>query len=287
MKSLCFIEGTHTFVSGADDGSIHALRVDYRSVEGGETSRYGKPTVVRDYQIPLNGASTDSALDSTPEYAVWLYHYRTPSSQSILLAATNKGRILAIDLKNMEIIHSMNNPVHHGTPTTFFVDRKQHWLLLGTNHGILDLWDLRFKLHLRSFGIQTDSRIDRILIHPTKGHGRWVMVSAGGEISVWDIEKMVCREVLRPSTFNSKASKSRPYEAWSPDEENSERILSRFAKDVSEDNALPELQLNPNEQSIGRLAKEENIFILQLTLDFNVPCSRHVPDHGLHEEFAS
>ncbi|KIW63919.1 hypothetical protein PV04_08883 [Phialophora macrospora] len=243
-KSLCFVEGTHTFLSGADDGSIHAVRVDYRSVEGGEISRYGRPSLVRDYTIPDNYA-VDGSDASTREYAVWLYHYRTPSSQSILLSATNKGRILAIDLKNMEIMHSMNNPVHHGTPTTFCIDRKHHWLLLGTNQGILDLWDLRFKLHLRSFGIQTDSRIDRMLIHPTKGHGRWVMVSAGGEISVWDIEKLVCREVMRPSSFNPRVGKPRPYEAWSPDEENSERILARFARQVSEDNTLTGPQLHP------------------------------------------
>ncbi|KIW34168.1 uncharacterized protein PV07_00963 [Cladophialophora immunda] len=244
VKSLCFIEETHTFLSGGDDGSIHALRVDYRSVDGGETSRYGRPSLVRDYLIPSNravdnvGGPEGSAAGSVSEYAVWLHHYRTPNSQSILLAATNRCRILVIDMKNMEIIHSMNNPVHHGTPTTFCVDRKRHWLLLGTSHGILDLWDLRFRLHLRSFGIQTDSRIDRLLIHPAKGHGRWVMVSAGGEISAWDIEKMVCREVLRPSTFSPKGGQTRPYEAWSPDEESSEKILSRFAKEVSENDSL-------------------------------------------------
>ena len=243
VKSLCFVEDTHTFLSGADDGSIQALRVDFRSVEGGETSRYGKPSLVRDYIIPFNH-TLDSSHESIREYAVWLYHYRTPSSQSILLVATNKGHILVIDLKNMEMLHCMNNPDHHGTLTTFCVDRKHHWLLLGTNHGILDLWDLRFNLHLRSFGIQTNSRIDRILIHPTKGHGRWIMVAAGGEISVWDIEKMVCREVVRPSTFSPRPGSFRPYEAWSPDEENSERILARFSKDVTEDSTLTEPQVH-------------------------------------------
>lgn len=257
VKSLCFVEGTHTFISGADDGSIHATRIDYRSADGGEISRYGRPSLVRDYQIPSTEVTKnirnpdDSAPEPTPEYAVWLYHYRTQTSQSILLAATSKCRILTIDMKNMEIIHSMDNPVHHGTPTTFCVDKKHHWLLLGTSHGILDLWDLRFKLRLRSFGIQTDSRIDRILIHPNKGHGRWVMVSAGGEISVWDVEKMVCREVLRPSTFTPRNGNTRAYEAWSPDDETSEKVLSRFAKDLSEDDALVEPQLHPPPSEAG------------------------------------
>lgn len=239
VKSLCFIDSSHTFLSGADDGSIQAVHIDYRSVDGGESSRYGKPSLVRDYQIPSRQSTQtaedqgDGSASSSPEYAVWLYHYRTQSSQSILLAATNKCRTLAIDMKNMEIIHSMDNPIHHGTPTTFCVDKKHHWLLLGTSHGILDLWDLRFKLRLRGFGIQTDSRIDRVLLHPSKGHGRWVMVSAGGEISVWDVEKLICREVFRPGTFKSRSRKSGPYEAWNPDEENSEKILSRFAQELA------------------------------------------------------
>ena len=235
VKSLCCVEGTHTFVSGADDGSIHLVRVDYKSLDGGESSKYGKPRLIRDYQIPpkrnmqQNGDDEDGV-----EYAVWLHHYRTQTSQSILLAATNKCRILAIDLKNMEIVHIMENPMSHGTPTTFCMDRKQHWLLLGTSHGILDLWDLRFKLNLRSFGIQTSSRIDRILIHPTKGHGRWVMVSAGGEISVWDIEKLVCREVLRNSTFEAEDN-LRPYEAFLADGETGERVLGEMTKDATND----------------------------------------------------
>ncbi|EXJ91920.1 VPS15 protein kinase [Capronia epimyces CBS 606.96] len=253
VKSLCFIDSSHTFLSGADDGSIQAVHIDYRSVDGGESSRYGKPRLVRDYQIPSSsprdgqttGGRADGTVESPPEYAVWLYHYRTQTSQSILLVATNMCRILAIDLKNMEIIHTMNNPVHHGTPTTFCVDKKRHWLLLGTSHGILDLWDLRFKLRLRGFGIQTDARIDRILLHPSKGHGRWVMVSAGGEISVWDVEKLVCREVLRPGASTARNEKTGPYEAWNPDEENSESILSRFARELSVDGNAVEPQIRP------------------------------------------
>ncbi|KIV86692.1 hypothetical protein PV11_02290 [Exophiala sideris] len=250
VKSLCFVESSHTFLSGADDGTIHAVRVDYKSVEGGENSRYGKPILVRDFQIrskktQKNASSTGNIEhESTAEHAVWLYHYRNQTSQSILLVATSECRVLAIDMKNMEIITSMDNPVHHGTPTTFCVDKKHHWLLLGTTHGILDLWDLRFKLRLRSFGIQTNSRIDRLLLHPTKGHGRWVMASAGGEISVWDIEKLVCREVWRPGTFTS-SSKSRTYETWSPDDEKSDKILSRFAHEVTEDDTVVEPHLGP------------------------------------------
>ena len=239
VKTLCFIENSHAFISAADDGSIHVVRVDFKAVDEGESTKYGRPTLVRDYQIPslplLDCQSKDDA-SLQPEHAVHLYHYRNSASQSILVVATSRHRILLIDLKNMEILHSMLNSVHHGSITTFVVggDEGVHkWLLLGTSHGILSLWDLRFKLHLRSFGIQSSARVDALAIHPSHKKDKWVLVSAAGEISNWDIDKMVCREIVRPSTFNADIP-NKPYEPWFPDEEASEKLIARFANDITQ-----------------------------------------------------
>jgi phosphoinositide-3-kinase regulatory subunit 4 len=62
----------------------------------------------------------------------------------------------------------------------------------------------------------------------------------------------VCREVLRPSTFHPQ-NKTRPYQTWSPDDENSEKVLSRFAQEVAQDDALvePELHPTPGDSSNG------------------------------------
>lgn len=147
-----------------------------------------------------------------------------------------------VDMKNMDVIRSMQNPLHHGVPTTLCLDRKHHWMMLGTTHGILDLWDLRFKLRLRSFGIGgagSGSRVDKLLLHPSRGHGKWIIASCGGEISIWDIEKLTCREVLRPSSFTHDAmAKIRNYDPWYPDEESSEQILQHFAQSIATDEIL-------------------------------------------------
>ncbi|RMD43601.1 hypothetical protein DV735_g1503, partial [Chaetothyriales sp. CBS 134920] len=226
VKALCFVENTHTFISGADDGSIHAVRVEYKSIDG----------------------SADTS--ARPEHAVHLYHYRTASSQSILVVATSNSRILLIDVKNMSIVHSLSSAPHHGAITTFVVDKKQHWLLAGTSQGILSLWDLRFKLHLRSFGIQSNARIDALCIDPFKGHGKWIMASSAGEITVWDIERIVCREVLRPATVARRAV-DKPYESWNPDDESPEKLIARFASTVIDDPHIlePNLRRPGDEQS--------------------------------------
>jgi len=218
VKCLTFMENTHTFASGATDGSIHVVNVD--CTLHGDVTKYGRLRMVRQYQLPSG------------EYAVWLEHLKV-EAHSVLLLATNTSRVVALDLRNMSILYSFENPVHHGTPTCFCVDNKHAWLLLGTSHGVLDLWDLRFRLRLKAWGLAGGTPIHRLIIHPFKGRGRWVSVAGGTgqpEITVWDIEKSQCREVFRASTGRSGSKDSlKPYEGWKADEEKAEGILGRFA----------------------------------------------------------
>jgi phosphoinositide-3-kinase regulatory subunit 4 len=93
----------------------------------------------------------------------------------------------------------------------------------------LDLWDLRFKVRLKAWGVPGASAIYRICIHPTKGRGRWVCVAGGsgqGEVTCWDVEKTQCREVYRAG-----GSRDAPkgYEPWPVDEDRPEGMLGRFA----------------------------------------------------------
>jgi phosphoinositide-3-kinase regulatory subunit 4 len=248
VKCLTFVENTYTFVSGATDGTIHAVKVDYHNVN--ETVRYGKPQIVRQYQLPQSD-------DGPVEYATWMEHFRS-EAQSTLLIATNTCRILALDMKTMLPVYSLQNPVHHGTPTAFCYDRKHSWLLVGTSHGILDLWDLRFRVRLKAWGLPGGTAIHRLQVHPTKGRGRWVCVAGGSghgsEITVWDVEKVQCREVYRVASPSVSASNtpapngsphshrspiannlavmntvSKNYEPWRVDEDRPEGMLSRFA----------------------------------------------------------
>ncbi|KAL4925117.1 ubiquitin-binding serine/threonine protein kinase VPS15 [Aspergillus undulatus] len=237
VKALAFVENTHTFVSAATDGSIHAVKVDYHSPNS--TVRKGKLQLVREYQL-------ETADNESVEYAVWLEHFRT-DAQSTLLIATSMCRIIALDMKTMLPVYTLQNPVHHGTPTTFCCDRKHNWLLVGTTHGILNLWDLRFQVRLKAWGMSGPGPIHRLQVHPTKGRGRWVCVSGSGshgnEITVWDIERFRCREVYRadvpgPSNANSRDSPDnqkpkqlspKDYEAWFVEGDRPEGMLSRFA----------------------------------------------------------
>ncbi|KAM0239090.1 hypothetical protein ACHAPO_003058 [Fusarium lateritium] len=217
VVALCFVENSHCFVSCASDGSVHVVKVDTVSASG--VVRYGKLRVLREYQLPDG------------EFAVWCEHFRQESN-STLIIATNRSRILGIDLRTMDLLYTLENPVHHGTPTCFCVDRKRNWLCVGTSHGVVDLWDLRFKMRLKGWGLPGKGSIYRICIHPTKGRGKWVCISGGtgqGEVTVWDLEKTVCREIYRAGGSKDGL---KGYEAWDVDEDKREGMLGRYATDI-------------------------------------------------------
>ncbi|KMQ48454.1 Armadillo-like helical [Trichophyton rubrum] len=259
VKCVTFVDNTHTFISAATDGSVHAVRVEYQNNR--DVIRYGKSQLVREYHIsPADGGSG--------EYAVWIEHFRT-DVHSILLMATNRSRIIALDLKSMTEVYTLQNPIRHGTLTTFCLDRKHNWLLVGTSHGILDLWDLRFCVRVKAWGLPGGTPIRRLAIHPTKGRGRWVCVVGGGnngsEVLVWDIDKVQCREVYRTAGA-SKEQTSAPtgqkaninpdiswkaYEPWKVDEDLPEGMLGRFATNAHPSSAGIEPAVTSENSSSG------------------------------------
>jgi phosphoinositide-3-kinase regulatory subunit 4 len=216
VVALCFVEATHTFISTCTDGSVHLVRVDIRLSHDG-TLRYGRLQPVGQFLI-----------NQPDEHAVWVDHFKT-ETHSVMMLATNRSRIMAVNLRNMEVLYELHNPVHHGTPTCFCIDRRRHWLCVGTSHGVLDLWDLRFHTRVKAMGLPGRTAVYRLSVHPARGRGRWICVSGGcgpGEVTIWDIERSTCREVLRPSGAKELTG---AYEFWDVDGDKPEGMLSRFA----------------------------------------------------------
>ncbi|KAK5130649.1 hypothetical protein LTR08_001859 [Meristemomyces frigidus] len=228
VTSLCFVESTHTFVCTGSDGTVHVVKVDVS--ESAHTTRYGKLRVLREWQLPTSSTGG--------EYAVWSEHYRADSA-SMLVLATNLGRVLAVDLRYMSVVFDLHNPAQHGTPTCFCIGRKRDWLLLGTANGVLDLWDLRFRMRLRSWAFPHAVPITRLQLHPSRKSAKRnkVCISGGaarGEVTVWDIEKTICHEVYRPAYAHStERLHLRDYELSNLDEDRPEGLLSRVAGTIA------------------------------------------------------
>ncbi|KAI4133005.1 MAG: hypothetical protein LQ338_000473 [Usnochroma carphineum] len=221
VKCVTFVENTHTFVSAATDGSINVIKVEYKRV--GDASRYGKNRLIRDYQLPED------------EYAVCLEHFKG-DAHSVLIMATNKSRVLALDLRDMSELWSFEIALHHGTPTILCVDPKHYWLVVGTTHGVLDFWDIRWKIRVKSWGLSGGTPIHCIQVHPFLGKGRWICVGGGTgqtDITVWDLEKGDCKEVYRTGGARSTTKDDlQTYDARRVDEEKPGSMLGRFAASV-------------------------------------------------------
>lgn len=229
ITSICFVENTHSFVSAASDGSVHVVRVDYAEITPG-AAKYGKLGLLREYVLP-----------DPSSHVVWLEHF-IADGRSTLLMATQTSQVHALDLKTMTLLFTLENPIHHGQPTCFCVDTKHQWLLLGTSHGILDLWDLRFRLRVRSWGFAGAAPIHRVCLHPIRGTRKKQVVIAGGtgtgDVTIWDLEKLTCKEVYRiASTTPSLPGATqqpvdpvplKPYTPWFPDASPSATLLERF-----------------------------------------------------------
>jgi phosphoinositide-3-kinase regulatory subunit 4 len=217
VTSLVFVEQTYSFVATGSDGSVHVVRIDYYQGNNG-SAKFGRPRLLREYQLPKG------------DHAVWSEHFNE-DNKSVLMLATNTSKIVALDLKTMEELYTLKNPLNHGTPTCFCVDRKAHWLLLGTSHGVLDLWDLRFKLRLKAWVCHGSSPIHRLtqVYLPKQKRSRLYIAggSGQGEVTIWDFEKHICKEVYRIATDKDTGLKSTILTDL--DEEKPGGMLNRFA----------------------------------------------------------
>lgn len=219
ITAVCFIEDTHCFVTGGNDGTVHVVKIELTDIEKGNT-RYSKPRILRRWSLP-----------DTQAHVVWLEHFRA-DAQSVLLMATTDCKIHALDLRSMDILYTLDNPVRHGTPTCFCIDSNKLWLLLGTSHGVLDLWDLRFHVRLKGWSMSGTTPIHQLFLHPAPPEGfaegreqgpkkRQKLVCAiggtdEGEVTVWDLETAACAGVFRsdsPDTTETTPSRSKKADA--------------------------------------------------------------------------
>ncbi|KAF9128186.1 Serine/threonine-protein kinase [Mortierella sp. 14UC] len=198
VTCMSFIENTHSVAAASDNGAIHVFRVHYIS-----SGKYGKCETVR-------------KLTLDDEFAVTMEHYHT-ESQSLLVYATNRGNIYALELGTMRPTWQLSNNISHGVITAMVIDRRKTWLLVGTNRGVLTLWDLRFMISIRSWVHPTKSRISRLVIQPPPLQNgekpadykdRIIVASGKNEVSVWDIEQNECLEIFGVRNADDKKALS-------------------------------------------------------------------------------
>lgn len=247
VRHLCFLENSYCVAAASDQGSVQIIRIDC-TTDLNNTAKFAGMQMIRDYQLDPG------------ESAVQMEHF-VQDDLSVLLIATNRSRIIALDVLTMTILYTLLNPARHGTPTSFCTDKDKNWLLLGTTRGILDLWDLRFKLRLKSIGMPEPVKVNSVRLHPNPGDGKWVCITtaANAEITVWDIETVICQEVYRPRGQSTIHPGN--YRAWNVEDDKPEQVLARFTNEVSlsavDDNGISPISTRTVTVGLG-FASEDN-----------------------------
>ena len=139
----------------------------------------------------MHGAFHHRCDSPRSDHRLQLSHTSSDSTSN-LIYATNFSTVVMFDLLTMRTILVMENPRQQGPIADFCLDRKKNWLVVATASGSLSLWDLRFGLLLRTWAVGGPSgygsdvgstssasggRIRSCCLHPSKGRGRWIMVS--------------------------------------------------------------------------------------------------------------
>lgn len=128
-----------------------------------------------------------------------------------LYVLASESRILRVDLTTLRVTYEFTVPPAYGPLTCWLWDRESLWVLVGTLHGMLNLFDTRFRLRLQSWGIGDLQPIADISAHPLKP--KWICVAGGFAkdiITVWDLHKLECREALVPASPGSEMPSLNP-----------------------------------------------------------------------------
>ncbi|KAF9914479.1 Serine/threonine-protein kinase [Lobosporangium transversale] len=197
VNQIC-VSPDHTFfVSCSDDGSVKIW--DTARLEKNVTNRArmsynalgkhgGKVTCMTFIE---NTHSVAAASDSGSIH-VFRVHYISAGKYG----KCEVVRKITLDEEYAVTLEHYNT----GVMTAMVIDPLRAWLIVGTNRGVLTLWDLRFMIAIRSWVHPSKSRISRLVIHPeshspSRG-GKIIIASGKNEVSVWDIEHVECREVF-------------------------------------------------------------------------------------------
>lgn len=189
VKFLCFLEASHTFAASYSNGLIEFVRIDVSLTKNVSRVKFRRFVPVRRYNLALN------------EYATWMKHVKM-SDSSLLIISTTKSRIIGLDVNTFKEKFIFKCPSSHGIPSCFVIDSKKCWLLLGTLQGVLDLFDLRFSVLVKTWTFKNASPIQRLFLRPKSKSLSICMLGGTGtcEASIWNITTMTCEEVYSAAT---------------------------------------------------------------------------------------
>ncbi|EGW30352.1 uncharacterized protein SPAPADRAFT_142974 [Spathaspora passalidarum NRRL Y-27907] len=133
ITCICFIPDRFVFVACTKDGQVRVFSVEVSRNKNRRIVRYVKFRLLR--QVKIDG-----------------YILHAKFSNNFLVCVDSNSKILMFDIITMNKVKEVQNPLVHGIINTFFVEET--WIITGTSSGIINLWDLRFNLLIKSYQLK-------------------------------------------------------------------------------------------------------------------------------------
>ena len=175
VRSITFCQNSASIAAVSEKnraGSIHVFRID-NNTSGQNVLEERELDVVKD----------GVAVDVT---------YMDAGAQNVLIYANVHGSIIGWDLRSPA--HSawkLQNKLKLGLITSLDVSPSNCWMAVGTSHGAIICWDLRFQLPVSTIIHPTNRRVRRILATAHAEHAQSGVITSmqsNNEISFWDLE---------------------------------------------------------------------------------------------------
>lgn len=185
VTSIAFAQNRFCFAASTADGRLRIYRIEVARTKN-RRIKHMKAHLVREHHIA--SASREHILALRIE-------------GKFLIGITSSSRIVAYDIIRMQKSWLVCNPLEYGTPKTFIVGDKMSWLLLGTLNGILCLWDLRFKLLIKSWRVIGDKADGGAITKLTLTSNGFAMIGPLNDLTVWDIPSFECTKVCSSNEY--------------------------------------------------------------------------------------
>lgn len=217
INDLAMVEGGHSVVSGASDGSVHVWRVDLVSSSKQNVGLNETREVSR-----VAGTSEIRRSNPNEGEILAVNHFNT-SSASICAYATQKGLVHSWDLRSALEPFVLTMPHDTGYITSMAMGSDRNWLVTGTSKGFITLWDLRFQQILKLWHHSRNGPVNRLATSFVPPPQSWIgrgnvsndarpfLFAACGpnECAMFDISTGACHECFRTVEYGSRSSRTR------------------------------------------------------------------------------
>ncbi|KAL3234941.1 Serine/threonine-protein kinase VPS15 [Nakaseomyces bracarensis] len=185
ITSVKSLGGFDSFCVALKSGQLLVLRVSYQ----GEVSFKSDSQIIciRKAQVSQN-----------PSEFITHIEYDTLGETFQIIALTNFSNILLYDIRTMELIKKIEISPKLGSCTTIAVDTKNMLLFIGSVAGVIEMWDLRFFVKIRTWTFGSSLPISQLKIITLEGIN-YLLVCGGISstfFTIWNITKQTCKHVF-------------------------------------------------------------------------------------------